>query len=167
MAKFSRAELEEAYKIYEAAVSKASATGDWAEWADTLFTEDATYLEHAYGEFQGREAIKEWIVATMAPYPDMRFPVDWALFDEENGAIVMCVQNVWIDPSDPKSDRFGFPNWTRLVYAGDGRFSMEEDIYNPFRDAPRVMKDWMQAGGKMQTELKIKMKHVQHRKDRK
>ena len=164
MAKFTRKELEEAYHIYEAAVTKASETGDWATWADELFTDDVVYFEHAYGEFHGKDEVRKWIVEVMAPYPKMRFPTDWVIFDEENGAIVMCVQNVWIDPNDPDSDEFGFPNWTRLVYAGNGKFSMEEDIYNPFRDAPRVMKAWMEGGGRMETPLKVRMKHIQHRR---
>ena len=37
--------------------------------------------------------------------------------------------------------------WTRLVYAGDGLWSSEEDMYNPARDAGRVIKEWRAAGG--------------------
>ncbi len=163
MPKFSRAELEEALRIFNEAHQKASETGDWNIWAD-LFTEDAVYLEHAYGEFHGREEIRKWIADVMAPYPNMRFPQDWVAFDEENGAIIMCVQNVWVDPNNPDNNEFGFPNWTRLVYAGNGKFSSEEDIYNPFRDAPRVMEAWMKAGGTLKTPLRAKMKHVPQRR---
>ncbi len=163
MPKFTRAELEEAHRIYNEGHQKASETGNWDIWAD-LFTEDAVYIEHAYGELHGREEIRKWIKDVMAPYPRMRFPQDWVAYDEENGAIVTCVQNVWPHPDDPKSDQFAFPNWTRLVYAGNGKFSLEEDIYNPFRDAPRVQEEWMQAGGKMECPLRVKMKHVPRRK---
>ncbi len=164
MPKFTRTELEEALAMYNKVHERASQTGDWNPWAD-LFTEDAVYKEHAYGEFHGREEIRKWIVDVMAPYPKMSFPQDWVAFDEENGAIVMCVQNVWLHPTDPANHDFGFPNWTRLVYAGDGKFSAEEDIYNPFRDAPRVMKGWLAAGGKFATPLKVKMKYTQTRSD--
>ena len=44
---------------------------------------------------------------------------------------------------------YGFPNWSRLVYAGNGLFSSEEDVYNPARDAPRVVGEWMKAGGRL------------------
>ena len=35
------------------------AVGPWAD----LFTEDAVYIEHLFGEFEGREEIREWITA--------------------------------------------------------------------------------------------------------
>jgi hypothetical protein len=37
------------------------------------------------------------------------------------------------------------------VYAGDGLFSSEEDIYNPNRDAPGVVGAWLQAGGQLES----------------
>ena len=52
------------------------------------------------------------------------------------------------EPPDQNGEPFWFPNWTRLVYAGDGLFSSEEDIYNPTRDAPGAVGAWLQAGGK-------------------
>ena len=50
-------------------------------------------------------------------------------------------------PSDPDHPGFGFPTWSRLVYAGDGLWASEEDMYNPARDAGRVIKEWRAAGG--------------------
>ena len=35
-------------------------------------------------------------------------------------------------------------NWTKLVYAGDGLFSSEEDVYNPEDFAPTVQA-WLDA----------------------
>jgi len=157
MAKFTRAELEEAFQLYNQAVEDAVARQNWDDWAN-LFTEDALYIEHAYGEFQGREAIREWITKVMAPFPTMYFPQDWVLYDEENGAIVMCVQNVLPHPTDPDTT-FSFPNWTRLIYAGNGQFSLEEDIYNPNRDAATAVKAWMAAGGQFATKEQIEMQH--------
>ncbi len=157
MGNFTRAELEEAFVLYDNAVKNAVATGDWNSWAD-LFTEDAVYIEHAYGEFRGREQIREWICKVMAPFPTMFFPQDWVLYDEENDAIVMCVQNALPHPEDPDTT-FSFPNWTRLVYAGNGQFSLEEDIYNPNMGAPDVIRQWLAAGGKFATSEQVEMQH--------
>ncbi len=71
MGRFTRQELEDAFKVYDATVRKAVETKDWALWAN-LFTEDAVYIEHAYGEMRGRDAIREWITKVMAPFPTMR-----------------------------------------------------------------------------------------------
>jgi hypothetical protein len=154
----TRAELEEALRTYNAARDQACASGDWSRWAD-LFTDDAEYLEHAYGTFKGRAAIRDWIVKVMAPFPTMTFPQDWVAYDEARGAIVFQCQNRLPHPTDPAGPPFQFPNWTRLVYAGDGKFSSEEDVYNPARDANRVIGAWLQAGGKFAAPLQVEMQH--------
>ena len=61
-------EIEQAFADYQAAVAGIVDSGDWASFAD-LFTEDATYEEHAFGTFTGREAIRSWVVETMTAFP--------------------------------------------------------------------------------------------------
>ena len=147
MKKFTRQELQQALEAYNRARDESSRTGNWSIWAG-VFTLDAEYIEHAFGEFRGREAIRDWITKVMAPFPHMTFPQDWVAFDEENGAIVFQCQNRLEHPTEPGGQPFQFPTWTRLVYAGNGLFSSEEDIYNPLRDANRVISAWSKAGGK-------------------
>ena len=119
MPKFSRQELEQALEIYNEKRDRSSRTGDWSIWA-SLFTEDADYVEHAYGEFKGRAEIQQWITDVMAPFPHMRFPQSWVAFDEDTGTIT---------------------------------------IYNPARDAGRVIKAWLAAGGEFVSREKVKFKH--------
>ncbi len=158
MGRFTRQELQQALKIYNKARDEASRTGDWSIWA-AVFTEDAHYVEHAFGIFDGREAIRDWITKVMAPFPHMTFPQDWVAFDEEHDAIVFQCQNRLEHPTDPKGEPFQFPTWTRLVYAGDGLFASEEDVYNPLRDAGRVVSAWSKAGGKFASPPLVEMQH--------
>ena len=158
MPKFTRVELEAGLRIYNEARDRASQTGDWNIWAQ-VFTEDADYIEHAFGVFKGREQIRDWITKVMAPFPNMTFPQDWVAYDEENGAILFQCQNRLEHPTDPKGAPFQFPTWTRLVYAGHGRFSCEEDVYNPARDAERTIREWIAAGGKLESEALVSMVH--------
>ena len=65
-----------------------------------MFTEDAHYVEHAYGEMQGRAAIEEWITKVMAPFPKMTFPQDWSVIDVPNAAVVFQCQNELPEPFD-------------------------------------------------------------------
>ena len=58
MAKVSRQELEDAFAKYNEARIESQNTNDWTIWA-SRFTEDAHYIEHAYGEMHGREEIAE------------------------------------------------------------------------------------------------------------
>lgn len=131
MSKFSRSELEAAFAHYQAQVHQAGESGDWNLFAD-LFTEDATYVEHLYGDFTGREAIRKWIVPTMTTAPGCWmpwFPPTWHVVDEERGRIICEIRNQMQDPGDGSIHEA--TNITILDYAGDDLFSREEDVYNP------------------------------------
>ena len=158
MGQYPREEILEAFDEYKRARDEASRTGDWSLWA-RLFTDDAHYIEHAYGEINGREAIEEWIVSVMAPFPTMTFPQDWWVLDEERGAVVFCCQNTFPEPFREDGTPFAFPNWTRLEYGGNGKWKSEEDIYNPKRDAPEVFKAWVKAGGELESREQVQMVH--------
>jgi ketosteroid isomerase-like protein len=144
MGQFTRDELEGAFAAYQQAAATAGATGDWAAWADQ-FTEDATYVEHHYGRFEGRDAIRAWITETMGTFPGNlmpEFPIDWYVVDEDKGWIVCQVENRMEDPGDGSIHQGA--NITILHYAGDGKWSYEEDVYNPAHFASMV-KGWKAA----------------------
>jgi ketosteroid isomerase-like protein len=133
MGQWSRDEIEAAFVTYQERAAEAGRTGDWAPWA-ALFTEDATYFEHLYGEMHGRAAIEAWIQRTMHEYPgsDMPFfPIEWHVVDEERGWVICHVWNRMRDPGDGSVHQEG--NITILHYAGGGQWSYEEDVYNPMR----------------------------------
>ncbi|MBA3303793.1 MAG: nuclear transport factor 2 family protein [Actinomycetota bacterium] len=140
---FPREEVEAAFAEFVRLGAKGR---DWPAWA-ALFTEDALYVEHSLGTFHGRQGVHDWIVPTMAPMGAMTFSIDWTIFEEDRVAFY-----IWNHLPDPAGGaaRYGFPNLSVLVYAGDGRFSCEEDFYNP-ADAERVVGDWYRAGGRADT----------------
>ena len=136
MGRWTRQELEAAFVTYQEVAAEAARSGNWDPWAD-LFTEDAEYVEHLYGTMHGREAIRSWINKTMSTYPGNampEFPIGWSVIDEDRGWIVCQVWNRMADPGDGSIHQAY--NVTILKYAGDGRWSYEEDIYNPahFKD---------------------------------
>ena len=144
MSTFTRDEIDRAFEHYRAVAKEAGTANDWRAWAD-LFTADATYIEHHFGEMHGREAIFEWISTTMAEpiNRDMiAFPVDWYVIDETRGWVLCAIWNQMADPGDGSVHRE--INWTKLHYAGDGKFSYEEDLYNPAEFAAMI-KGWLAA----------------------
>ena len=144
MGAYSRQEIEEAYTTYRERASRAAASGQWDEWVE-MFTEDATYIEHHYGRFEGREAIRKWISETMSAgvNEDMTsFPVEWYVIDEDKGWVVCSVSNRMADPGDG-SVHEAF-SWTKLHYAGNGLFSYEEDMYNP-NEFAQMITGWAAA----------------------
>jgi len=143
MGKYSRAEIEQAFDRFQAVSRRAAEEGNWNLFAD-LFTQDATYVEHEFGTFEGREAIRDWICKTMADHRGMSsFPVEWSIIDEERGWVVLAAWNRMIDPGDGSLHQAA--SWSLLKYAGDGQWSYEEDIYNP-REFEGMLQRW--AGAK-------------------
>jgi hypothetical protein len=144
MSKWTRQELEEALAVYTKTALEAGTSGDWNPWAD-LFTEDATYIEHLFGTFGGREAIRRWICKTMAEWPNHEmkyFPHEWTMIDEQRGWITAQIWNRMEDPGDGSLHQAY--NFTLLKYAGNMKWSFEEDIYNPehFRT---MIQGWLEA----------------------
>ena len=129
------AEIEQAFADYQSAVAGIVASGDWASFAD-LFTEDATYEEHAFGTFTGREEIRTWVVDTMTSFPGntmSSFPIAWHVVDEPTQRVICEVRNLMPDPGDGSVHEAS--NLTILTYGEDGLWSCEEDVYNPMRFA--------------------------------
>jgi hypothetical protein len=144
MGRWSRAEIEEALELYTRTALEAGTSGNWDRWAD-LFTEDATYVEHHYGTFGGREAIRRWITATMAQYPNhlmKYFPHEWFVIDEERGWVVAQIWNRMEDPGDGSLHQAY--NFSLLKYAGHMKWSYEEDIYNPAH-FKTMIEGWFEA----------------------
>lgn len=141
MGTWSRSELERAFDEYQQAAGRSAATGDWNVWVDK-FTEDAEYVEHLYGVMHGRDAIRAWITETMSTYPGnemTEFPIGWSVIDEDRGWVVCQIWNRMRDPGDGSTHQAY--NFTLLKYAGNGRWSYEEDIYNPSHFATMI-KQW-------------------------
>ena len=134
MTTWTRDELEDAFATYRAAADHGAATDDWSGFAE-MFTEDCTYLEHLLGEMHGRSEVLEFYTRSMVQdYPGnciAEFPIGWWIIDEARGWIVFQAWSVMEDPGDGSDHRTY--NLSVLHYAGDGRFSYQEDIYNPMR----------------------------------
>jgi SnoaL-like domain len=130
---FSADEITAAYAAMHERVQRHASSGDWDDFA-LNFTEDAEYVEHAFGTFRGRDAIREWSVRTMTSFPGSvmtGFPLAWQVVDVDTSRLICEVRNLMPDPGDGSHHEES--NLTIMTYAGDGLFSREEDIYNPLR----------------------------------
>jgi hypothetical protein len=141
---WSREELQRAHDNFVETANRCAEAGEWRDWAN-LFTEDARYVEHMFGEMHGREEIHRWIAATMAEWPNRAmtsFPHAWCSCDEEKGWWICRIENRFRDPGDGSVHQAH--NLTVLHYAGDMQFSYEEDAYNPANFGP-VVGAWLAA----------------------
>ena len=139
--RFSAEEITEAYAAMHARVQHYASSGDWEPFAEH-FTEDAEYVEHAFGTFHGRDEIRAWSVRTMTSFPGgvmTGFPIAWQVVDVPTSRLICEIRNLMPDPGD--GSQLEEPNLTIMTYAGDGLFSREEDVYNPLRFA-RMATTW-------------------------
>jgi hypothetical protein len=142
--RWSRDELQQAHDHFVEVAGRCAAANAWREWAD-LFTDDAVYVEHCFGRFEGPDQIFDWITRTMAAWPNSEmtsFPHEWCVCDEEKGWWICKILNRFRDPGDGRV--YEEANLTVLHYAGDMKFSYEEDAYNPANFGP-VVTAWTTA----------------------
>jgi len=139
---FPREEIEAEFEKYRRRASLAVETGDWDQWA-AQFTDDAHYREHHYGYYTSGQQIREWINSVMQPFPTMEFPPSYALID--GNRVSALIPNILPAP-EGDDGYYGFDVNTILHYAGHGKWSFEEDVYNP-REAEDVVARWIAAGG--------------------
>jgi ketosteroid isomerase-like protein len=120
-------EIEATYARYVATRDRIEA-GElgWDALAD-FFTEDATFIDPAWGRIEGIEAIREFLVESMAGLEDWSFPHEWTLVD--GNRLVTRWQNR-LPGARADGTPYQAPGVSILEYAGNGRFSYEEDLLN-------------------------------------
>jgi hypothetical protein len=137
--KYELAEVEHAFRKYWAL----GAVGeDWDAWCDECFTTDVQYIEHILGEKRGREAVRAWIKPTMEEYGEIYTAYEWHMVSDD-GRVVVYMQNRRDNP-EPGAPPIDFPGMTVLQYAGDGKFSLEEDFWS-LTEGTRTMKQYEAA----------------------
>lgn len=122
-----RAEVEAAVAQYLAVRERMDAgQGGWDEMAD-LFTEDATYIDPAWGLIEGNDAIRAFMSESMAGLEEWLFPIEWVAIDGDH-VVVKWTQRLPGQRAD--GSRYDNSGVSLLTYAGDGRFSRSEDHLN-------------------------------------
>jgi hypothetical protein len=141
--RYSREELVGAHDHFIAVSRAAQDSGQWQHYCE-LFTEHAVYVEHFLGTYHGREAIKQWLIPAMSAWSQMRYPLRWRTFNEDDGLVVFAVGNDMpdVDGNGP----YSVESWTLLQYAGNNQWSREEDLYNP-DTMLKMLGRWCDAAG--------------------
>lgn len=117
---------------------------DWAAWSK-LFTDDALYIEHCMGVFEGPAGIENYLRTSTEAVAGMTFSPEWHIVDGDK--VAFWIWNHLPTPPgiDPAVTEYCFPNLTLLTHAGGQMWSCEEDFYEAAWT--RVVFDWFKAGG--------------------
>jgi ketosteroid isomerase-like protein len=124
---YPREEIEAVMDRY-VAMRRAIDAGERA-WTDLLefYTEDAVYIDPAWGRVEGRDAIASFMVESMTGLEDWTFPVEFTAIAGDD----VAVKWLQILPGTrPDGSPWVQSGWSRLVYAGEGRFHYQEDMLN-------------------------------------
>ncbi len=122
-----REEVEAAVARYVAVRERMDAgEGGWDEMAD-LFTDDASYIDPAWGLIQGNAAIRGFMRDSMAGLEDWLFPIEWIAIDGDH-VVVKWIQRLPGERAD--GSHYDNSGVSLLTYAGGGRFSRSEDHLN-------------------------------------
>jgi ketosteroid isomerase-like protein len=92
-----------------------------------FFTDDATFIDPAWGRIEGIQAIRRFLVDSMAGLEDWEFPHEWAMVDGDR--LIARWQNR-LPGRRADGTPYQAPGYSFLRYAGGGRFSYEEDLLN-------------------------------------
>jgi ketosteroid isomerase-like protein len=120
-------EILETYQRYVETRSRVEAGELPWDGLAAFFTEDATFIDPAWGRVEGIAAIREFLVESMRGLEDWEFPHEWAMVDGDR--LIARWQNR-LPGRRPDGTPYEAPGYSYLVYAGDGRFSYEEDLLN-------------------------------------
>jgi len=99
----------------------------WAALAD-FFTEDAAYIDPAWGRIEGRDAIRKFFVDSMAGLTGYGWstPENWTMVDGPR--LISQWDQVMGETSD--GSPCVVPGLSILYYAGDGLFCYSHDMLN-------------------------------------
>jgi ketosteroid isomerase-like protein len=92
-----------------------------------FYTDDAVYVDGAWGRIEGKEAIAHWLEHSVGGLGDWKFPVEFTAIEGDD-VVVKWTQIIPGTRADGTS--YSQSAYSRLRYAGNGKFSYEEDTYN-------------------------------------
>ena len=124
-----REEVQEAVDRYHqrrARIDQGLEPNGFGALAD-FYTDDAVYVDAAWGRIEGKPAIAHWLENSMVGLMDWQFPVEFTAI-EGNDVVVKWTQI--IPGARPDGSPYTQSAYSRLRYAGLGRFDYQEDTYN-------------------------------------
>ncbi|MHB1139898.1 MAG: YybH family protein [Microthrixaceae bacterium] len=120
-------EVQAAVDAYVALRERIAARDEhWTALA-TMFTDDAVYIDPAWGRVQGIEQLREFFDESMRGLEDWEFPIEYVAI---TGDTVVVKWDQILPGTRPDGGRYRQSGISTLVYAGDGKFSYEEDLLN-------------------------------------
>jgi len=127
MATFSADEILETHRRFMDVRNRIDAGEIWWDAMREFFTEDAIFVDPAWGRVDGLDTIVKFWLESMAGLEDWSFPHEWEAID--GNYIITGWQNR-LPGRRADGTYYQAPGMSRLLYAGNGKFSYEHDLLN-------------------------------------
>ena len=80
-----------------------------------FYTDDAVYVDAAWGRIEGKEAIARWLVDSMVGLGNWRFPIEFTAIEGDD-VVVKWTQMLPV--AQPDGTPYRQSGYSRLIYAG-------------------------------------------------
>ena len=140
---FPEAEIRDTYDRYVATRDRVE-TGElpWKALAE-FFTEDASFIDPAWGRIDGHAAIETFLEESMAGLEGWTFPREFTAVD--GNRLVSGWQNR-LPGQRADGTHYQAPGISFMNYAGGGKFSREEDLLNMVHVAELIAESGWKPG---------------------
>jgi len=126
-ATFDRTEIETAIARYlDIRMAAIAGTVPWTALSE-VFTEDCVFIDSVWGKHEGIDAVAQFLHDSMVALGDWDFPHLGQSIDGDRAYLHWANR---LPGSQPDGSPWDCPGLSVLVYAGDGKFSYEEDLYS-------------------------------------
>lgn len=118
----------------------------WSSLGEEFFTEDAVFIDPAWGRVEGRDAIVAFMDESMQGLEDWSFPEAWTMAEGDR-----VVTMWWNRLPGERADGTPYQavGISVMHYAGDGRFSYESDLLNMAEVGELIADSGWRPAGKM------------------
>jgi ketosteroid isomerase-like protein len=120
-------EIRETYERYVETRNRVEAGELGWDALAAFFTDDAFFVDPAWGRVDGVEAIRGFLEESMAGLEDWTFPHQWSVV-EGNRLVAFWMNRLGGARED--GTPYEAPGVSIMEYAGQGRFSSEVDLLN-------------------------------------
>ena len=127
MTTYSADEILETHRRFIEVRNRIDAGEIWWDAMAEFFTEDATFIDPAWGRVDGLDNMIKFWLESMAGLEDWSFPHEWRAI--EGNRLVASWQNR-LPGKRTDGTFYQSHGLSVMMYAGNGKFSYEEDLLN-------------------------------------
>ena len=152
MTTFPADEVLEAHRRYIAIRERIDAGELRWDALEEMFTDDAIFVDPHWGRIEGLENVKHFWLDSMSGLEDWSFPHEW---EAVGGNWLVTGWQNRLPGRRADGSFYQVPGMSRLLYAGNGKFSYEQDLINMVHVAEVMQESGWQLNDRVRHPEKV------------